>query len=104
MVRAVIVAIFSLLLVGMQREALVHNVEHLRARVARGHDSVVQNVAAGDCAQCALLASGGAPVPSAPAAFVAGARGPSDAVVVAALAPSAAERVPYSSRAPPAVL
>ena len=104
MVRAVIAAVFSLLLVGMQREALVHDVDHLRARIARGHDAVVQNVVVGDCAQCALLASGGVPVPSAPGAFAAVAFAASRPVVVVAFAPFAAARVPYSSRAPPLVL
>jgi len=104
MVRVIAVALLSLLLVGAQREALVHDVDHLRARVAQGHDVVLQNAGTGACAQCALLASGGAPVPG--AASVAGfcaTRAPS-VPTFATLAPAAAAQVPYSSRAPPAFL
>jgi len=64
MPRIFLAALLSLLLLGMQREALVHEVDHLRARVALGQDVVLQNVAAGDCLECALLASGAPPLPA----------------------------------------
>jgi hypothetical protein len=63
MARIFLAALFSLLLLGMQREALVHEVDHLRAQVARGHDAVLQKASSGECAECALLASGAHPVP-----------------------------------------
>jgi hypothetical protein len=64
MARIFLSALFSLLLVGMQEEALVHAVDHLRAQVQRGHETSLQNAASGDCLECALLVSGSAPAPA----------------------------------------
>mgnify|MGYP003419888459 CR=1 FL=1 len=41
----VLAAVLSLLLVGMQHEALLHEVDHLRAKVAAGHDKALQKSA-----------------------------------------------------------
>jgi len=55
----------SLLLVGMQHELLVHELDHLRAKVERGNEAGLHNAASGLCLQCALLASSSDPVPAA---------------------------------------
>jgi len=104
MVRIVLAAVLSLLLVSMQHEALLHEVDHLRAKVAVGHDKVLQKSAAGTCVECTLLASGGTAAPPAPTAFVVAARDESrDAFsVITTLAVS--RPAPYQSRAPPIVL
>ena len=104
MVRIVFAAVLSLLLVGMQHEALLHEVDHLRAKVAAGHDQALQKSVAGECVECALLASGSTAAPPAPAAYLlASCGGSQDAL--ATEAPLAASRpAPYRSRAPPIVL
>jgi len=104
MVRIVLAAVLSLLLVGMQREALLHEVDHLRAKVAVGHDKVVQKAAGGECIECALLASGTTGVPSPPAAFVLAALADARAAIAVAAAPVVSRPAAYRSRAPPIVL
>ena len=104
MARIFLTALFSLLLVGMQQQLLVHEVDHLRAKIQRGPDSALQSSAAGECTECALLASGSNAAPS-----VVGAAmpviGASTRVALStesslAVAPPAF----YNSRAPPAIL
>ena len=104
MSRIFVAAILSLLLVGMQREALLHEVGHLRAKVALGHDVVLQQVAPGECPQCALLASGSNPAPAAPATFLLPAAADSRIVVASDVAPAPSRPTHYRSRAPPIVL
>ncbi|MEO5765830.1 MAG: hypothetical protein ABIR52_11015 [Casimicrobiaceae bacterium] len=104
MVRIVLAAVLSLLLVGMQREALLHEVVHLRAKVAVGHDKVLQKSAANECADCALLASGGNAVPPAPTAFVRSASGEARAAPAARTSLAFSRPSPYQSRAPPIAL
>ena len=104
MVRIVLVAVLSLLLVGMQREALLHEVDHLRAKVVLGHDKALQKSASGECDECALLASGGAAVPAAPTAFMRTARSDSRSTFNVEIAPTVSRPAPYRSRAPPIVL
>ena len=104
MVRIVIAALFSLLLVGMQREVLVHEVDHLRAKVAVGHDKIAQNVAAGECLECALLASGGSAAPPAPSAFVWTAHVGSNVPRATFVQPDVSRPALYRSRAPPVLL
>ena len=104
MFRIVAAAVLSLLLVGMQREALVHEVDHLRAKIAVGHDVVLQNAAIGECAQCALLASGTTPAPSSPTVFAVTARDDAGVVASFATAAVASRPAPYQSRAPPIAL
>jgi len=104
MARIFLSALFSLLLVGMQEEALVHAVDHLRAQVQRGHETSLQNAASGDCLECALLVSGSAPAP-APDSAAMPVIGASTRVALSfqsslAVAPPAF----YNSRAPPAIL
>jgi len=104
MVRIVLATLLSLLLVSMQHEALLHEVDHLRAKVAVGHDKVLQKSAAGECGECALLASGGTAVPPEPSAFVLAARHESRTAFAVEPAPAASRPAPYRSRAPPIVL
>ena len=103
MIRIVLAAWFSLLLVGMQHELLVHEVDHLRAKVQRGNDASVQTPAA-DCVECALLASGSSAAPvsdHAQALRTAVAAAPvSHSESLLAVAPPAF----YRSRAPPVLL
>jgi hypothetical protein len=104
MVRIVIASLLSLLLVGSQREALLHEVDHLRAKVAVGHDKVLQRSAAGECAECALLVSGGNAVSSPATDFVLTARNESRSVFPTGVMSVSARPAPYSSRAPPIAL
>jgi hypothetical protein len=101
--RLFLVALFSLLMIGMQRELFVHEVEHLRARVELGDQSGLQQPSSDHCAECVLLAGTGStiavtvPAPIAPPLFNAAPR----SCVEAPTLPAPAY---YSSRAPPAVL
>ncbi len=65
MIRVFLTACLSLLLVGMQCELLVHEVDHLRAKVQRGYEAGLYKAASGTCVECALLASGSHSVPAA---------------------------------------
>jgi hypothetical protein len=58
MIRIFVTAWLSLLLVGMQQQLVVHEVDHLRAKVQRGGDVSLVNIASADCLECALLAGG----------------------------------------------
>jgi hypothetical protein len=71
MIRIVLTAWFALLLVGMQQQLVVHEVDHLRAKVQRGHDAGLETTGDGACVECALLAAGSnaAPVADASADF-----------------------------------
>ena len=104
MVRIVLAAILSLLLVGMQHQALLHEVDHLRAKVAAAHDKALQKSAAGECIECALLASGSNAAPPAPTAFLLASRDESQDTSSAATPLVASRPAPYRSRAPPIVL
>ena len=104
MVRIVIAALLSLLLVDVQREALLHEVDHLRAKVAVGHDKVLQKAADGECIKCALLASGTSGAPPPPPAFAVAAVDDARVAAASAAAPIVSRPAPYRSRAPPIVL
>ena len=104
MVRIVLAAVLSLLLVGMQREALLHEVDHLRAKIAVGHDKVLQKSTAGECVECALLASGSTAAPPAPTAFVVAAHDESRDAFAVKTTLAISRPAPYQSRAPPIVL
>ena len=104
MIRIVVTAWLSLLLVGMQQQLVVHEVDHLRAKVQRGHHGSLGNPAGAECLECALLAGGAnaAPVADAP---------PSrniDAVALVAstitLGEAQAKPAFYQSRGPPILL
>lgn len=58
MIRALGIACLSLLLLGMQQQLVVHELEHLRAKLERSHDVVAENPGGASCVQCALLAVG----------------------------------------------
>ena len=101
--RLFLAALFSLLLMGMQHELLVHEIDHLRAKVQRGNDTCVQSPT-GACVECELLAAGSHSAPIS---------GDARALPTFAAASRVAHResltVPappayYRSRAPPAVL
>ena len=104
MIHIVVTAWLSLLLVGMQQQLVVHEVDHLRAKVQRGHHASLVNPTGAECLECALLAGGAnaAPVADAP---------PSrniDAVALVAstitLGEAQAKPAFYQSRGPPVLL
>ena len=104
MTRIFLAALFSLLLVGMQREALVHQVDHLRAQVQRGHDAALQKTASADCLECALLASGSSAVPSTARVAIGIVAEATPHAVVRESALASAAPAYYQSRAPPFLL
>ena len=104
MIRIVVTAWLSLLLVGMQQQLVVHEVDHLRAKAQRGHHASLVNPTGAECLECALLAGGAnaAPVAHAP---------PSqriDTLVLVAstitLGEAQAKPAFYQSRGPPILL
>ena len=104
MIRIFITAWLSLLLVGMQQQVVVHEVDHLRAKVQRGSDTAVEKPSPGECLECELLASGSNAAPLADATTVL-------SVDVSTVVPSHFASSPafpppafYQSRGPPAVL
>jgi hypothetical protein len=101
MARIFLAALLSLLLIGMQREALLHDVVHLRAEVARGHEAGFQKVAPGECLECALLASGAHPVPGGVDDIALPAQRSTRLVPLHAFALPASRPAFYRSRAPP---
>src|SRR5437763_10378594 len=58
MIRIVLTACLSFLLLGLQHETLVHPLQHDRARLANGGKAVAQSSAEGLCATCALISGG----------------------------------------------
>jgi len=104
MARIFLTALFSLLLVGMQEEALVHAVDHLRAQVQRGHDASLQTTVSGDCLECALLVSGSAPAPAPDNAAMRFSGAPTRFAASSESSRAIAPPAFYNSRAPPAVL
>jgi hypothetical protein len=104
MARIVLAALFSLLLVGMQREMLIHEVGHLRAQVERGHDVALQKTASADCVECALLASGSNAVPSANTAAHEGTTPATPFIAASDAGLASIAPAYYQSRAPPHLL
>lgn len=103
MVRIFLAACFSLLLVGLQQESLIHALQHDRARMADARDVTVQTPNDAPCLLCSLLAGGTHAVASADHAAPEFA----SIIMVAAWAGNAiaaAAPVYYASRAPPLVL
>jgi hypothetical protein len=104
MIRIFITAWLSLLLVGMQQQLVVHEVDHLRAKVQRGHDAGLERPGSAECIECALLSGGSNAVPVADLAL------PRDAHAAAAIAAVIASGQPqakpsfYQSTGPPAIL
>ena len=94
-------ALFSLLLVGSQLQLVVHEVDHLRAKVQHGHDTNVEKPSPGECLECELLASGSnaAPLAAKTTALPVGESTP----IASYFASSPALPPPafYQSRAPP---
>jgi hypothetical protein len=99
--RVLLAALFALLLVGMQRETLLHEVDHLRVQVGRGDHAALETSSPGLCVECALLASGAHPVPTGDAAVQLSI--PRFSPPATRFAPSPAPSRPafYQSRAPP---
>jgi len=101
MVRILVAAWLSLLLVGMQQQLVVHQVDHLRAKVQRGYDASFVNSTSAECLECALLAGGAntAPAADSPPSHHVHAGAP----VATIIAPGEAQDKPafYQSRGPP---
>jgi hypothetical protein len=99
--RVLLAALFALLLVGMQREALLHEVDHLRVQVGRGEHAALETSSPGLCVECALLASGANPVPPGDAAVRLSIPHASPPVAGFVTALAASRPAFYQSRAPP---
>lgn len=99
--RVLLAALFALLLVGMQRETLLHEVDHLRFQVGRGDHAGLETSSPGLCVECALLASGAHPVPAGNAAVRLSIPQLSQPVTRSAPAPAPSRPAFYQSRAPP---
>jgi len=65
MTRILVTAWLSLLFLGMQQQLVVHDVDHLRAKVQHGRYATLANPAAAECLECALLAGGANAAPAA---------------------------------------
>ena len=104
MIRLLITAWLSLLLVGTQQQLVVHEVDHLRAKVQRGHDTNVEKPSPGECLECALLSGGSNAVPIADISPSRNAQTP--ALVAAIIAAGQPQAKPsfYQGRGPPTVL
>ena len=98
--RGVFVLLLSLLLVGMQQEALRHALTHFRS--APAHQELSNPQSDASCVECALLAAGSAALPSDAPVFSAS---PSFYVTTlpAPVAPTLARLPFYRSRAPPSL-
>ena len=101
MIRILVTACLSLLLVGMQQQLVVHEIDHLRAKVERGHGDVLQNAGNGACVECSLLAAGSNLVPSSDAGSALFAQTVSVIASSFKSAPARASPAYYHSRAPP---
>jgi hypothetical protein len=99
--RAILFAILSLLLLGLQQQAYVHPLAHLAGRAVPAQGAVVSTPhATADCLECALLSGGFHTVHHAPAEVARVA--PAVALPNAApVARATAAPAWYSSRAPP---
>lgn len=105
MPRVFLTALFSLLLVGMQQQLVVHDVSHLRAQVLRGHDASLQNAGAGgECVECALLAAGSSAAPLADGTYTLSAAASVPVVFHIDAGLALARPAFYQSRAPPIFL
>jgi hypothetical protein len=104
MIRIFITAWLSLLLLGMQQQLVVHEVDHLRAKVQRGHDAGLERPTSAECVECALLSGGSNAVPVADVAPTPDAQ--LSAPIAAILAAGQPQAKPsfYQSRGPPAAL
>ena len=104
MIRIFITAWLSLLLVGMQQQVVVHEVDHLRARVQRGHDAGLERPGSAECIECALLSAGSNAVPLADVAPSRDAQLSAPIAAIFASGQPQAKPSFYQSRGPPAVL
>ena len=104
MIRIFITAWLALLLVGMQQQFVVHEVDHLRAKVQRGSDTAVEKPSPGECVECELLASGSNAAPLADAATVVSVDVSTPVSSHFASSPALSPPAFYQSRGPPAVL
>jgi hypothetical protein len=104
MIRIFITAWLSLLLVGMQQQLVVHEVDHLRAKVQRGHDVGLERPGSAECIECALLSAGSSAVPIADISSSYDARTLAPVAAIIAAGQPQAKPSFYQSRGPPAVL
>ena len=104
MIRIFITAWLSLLLVGMQQQLVVHEVDHLRAKVQRGHDAGLERPGSAECIECALLSGGSNAAPAADAVFLPSVQASTPIAAIIAAGQPQAKPSFYHSRGPPAVL
>ena len=101
MIRIFVTAWLSLLLVGLQQQLVVHEVDHLRAKIQRGGDASLVNAASADCLECALLAGGANAAPGADLPSSREARVSTPLFERIALGEAQAKPAFYQSRGPP---
>jgi hypothetical protein len=104
MIRIFITAWLSLLLVGMQQQLVVHELDHLRAKVQRGHDTNVEKPSPGECLECELLSGGSNAVPVANAVLSRDVQTWARIAAIISAGQPQAKPSFYQSRGPPTVL
>src|SRR5436853_6563650 len=104
MTRILVTAWLSLLFLGMQQQLVVHEVDHLRAKVQHGHYATLANPAAAECLECALLAGGANAAPAADLPPSHNARAATPVAAILALGEAQAKPAFYQSRGPPVLL
>src|ERR1041385_6250294 len=104
MARIFTVLWLSLLLIGLQQQLVVHQIEHLQAKLRHGQGLAIEKANTGACLECELLASGANSAASfgESAGFIA----PGAHAVAASLHAfrSVSFAAYYQSRAPPALV
>ena len=104
MIRILITAWLSLLLVGMQQQLVVHEVDHLRAKVQRGHDTNVEKPSPSECLECELLSGGSNAVPVANVVLSRDVQTPARIAAIISAGQPQAKPSFYQGRGPPTVL
>jgi len=104
MIRIFVTAWLSVLLLGMQQQLVVHEVDHLRAKIQRGGDLSLVNSASAECLECALLAGGANAAPGSEPAPSSDARASTPLAALIKLGEAQAKPAFYQSRGPPILL
>ena len=101
MARGLVIAWLSLLLIGMQQQLVVHELEHIRARLECSNEVIAQAPQDTPCVQCSLLSGGANVVPIHDAVPVLRAHTADHVSIAADTWPAKASPASYRSRAPP---
>jgi len=104
MVRQFIAALLALLLVGTQLELVVHEVDHLRAKIDHSKSVGIENAGGDVCLECALLAGSSNAAPGCGVTLQLAATESSAVTAGAGYQLALAGPSHYQSRAPPVLL